>query len=85
MSTDATKDYVAQTPSLAIFGAASEGDTNPAKGIKDLLAASKNPRSELHIYPGTAHGVAMFAPNADLEPMIVSWLKTQEMGTRGTE
>jgi dienelactone hydrolase len=85
MSTDATKAYVAQTPSLAIFGAASEGDTNPAKGIKDLLAVSKNPRSQLHIYPGTAHGVAMFAPNTELEPLIVSWLKTQEMGTGSTK
>lgn len=75
--------FISQTPDLAIFGAAMEGDTtNPRspQGIKDLLASSKNPRSELHIYPGTAHGARMFAQNHDLEPLIIAWLKTQEMG-----
>jgi dienelactone hydrolase len=77
LSSDETKSYIAQTLGLAIFGAASEGDTDPAKGIKTLLALSKNPQSQLRIFPGTEHGVAMFPKDSDLEPMIVSWLKVQ--------
>lgn len=76
--------FVSRTPDLAIFGAAMEGDTtNPRspKGVKDLVAASKNPRSELHIYPGTAHGAPMFAANGELEPLVIAWLKKQEMGS----
>jgi dienelactone hydrolase len=76
-ASDETKAYVAQHQDLAIFGAASESDANAVKGIKDLLAASKNPNSQVHIYAGTEHGVPMFAKNPELEPMIISWLKAQ--------
>jgi dienelactone hydrolase len=75
VSSDETKAYVAQPPSLAIFGAASTGDTDPAKGIKSLLASSKNPHSQLHMYSGTEHGVAMFPKDPELEPLVVSWIK----------
>ena len=73
----AAKDYIAKTPTLAVFGAASEGDEGAAAGIKVALGASKNPKSVLKIYPGTEHGVPMFDKNAELQPMIVNWLKTQ--------
>jgi dienelactone hydrolase len=74
-ASDAAKAYIAGTASLAVFGAASEGDANAAKGIKEVVEASKNPNSTLKIYPGTEHGVPMFAKNPDLEPMIMNWLK----------
>ena len=83
-ATDATRTYIAQTPALAIFGAASEGDAGAAKGIKEILDASKNPRSTVKIYAGTEHGVPMFAKNPELEPMIVSWLKGQILPKGGT-
>ena len=76
-ASDAAKSYLAATPALPVFGAASEGDTNAAKGIKEAVGASKNPHSTLKLYSGTEHGVPMFAKNAELEPMIVSWLKAQ--------
>ena len=69
---------------VAIFGAASEGDTSAAKGIKELVAASKNPKSTVKIYAGMEHGVPMFAKNPELEPMIVSWLKGQILPKGGT-
>ena len=47
------------------------------------MEASKNPKSTLKIYQGTEHGVPMFAKNAELEPMIVSWLKAQVVSARG--
>jgi len=83
-ATDATKTYISQTPELAIFGAASEGDSGAAKGIKEILDVSKNPRSTIKIYAGTEHGVPMFAKNPELEPMIVAWVKGQLLPKGGT-
>jgi dienelactone hydrolase len=84
-ATEATRIYMAETPGVAIFGAASEGDTNAAKGIRDLLAASKNPRSTVKIYVGTEHGVPMFAKNPELQPLMVSWMKAQLVAQRATQ
>ena len=77
MASDAAKEYIASNASLPVFGAASEGDTGAAKGIREAVAASKDPKSTVKIYPGTEHGVPMFAKNSDLEPMIIAWLKAQ--------
>ena len=82
-ATDTTKAYLTATTSLPVFGAASEGDTNAAKGIKEAVGASKNPQSTVKIYAGTEHGVPMFAKNAELEPMIVSWLKARMAAKSG--
>jgi dienelactone hydrolase len=76
-ASDAAKTYITTTTSLPVFGAASDGDTGAAKGIKDAVGASKNAQSTVKIYSGTEHGVPMFAKNAELEPLIVTWLKTQ--------
>jgi dienelactone hydrolase len=84
MASDPAKAYIAGNPSLPVFGAASEGDTGAAKGIREAVSASKDPKSTLKIYPGTEHGVPMFAKNPDLEPMIVAWLKAQLPGAGGT-
>jgi dienelactone hydrolase len=83
-ASDAAKTYIASDTSLAVFGAASEGDTGAAKGIREAEGASKNPKSVLKIYDGTEHGVPMFAKNPELEPMIVTWLKTQLASPGGT-
>lgn len=84
MASDAAKTYIAGNPSLPVFGAASEGDTNAAKGIQEAVAVSKDPKSVVKIYPGTEHGVPMFAKDPDLEPMIVAWLKAQLPAAGGT-
>ena len=83
-ASDEAKAYIGNTPSIPVFGAASEGDTNAAKGIKEAVEASKNPHSAIKLYPGVEHGVPMFAKNPDLEPMIVSWLNAQVAGHVGT-
>ncbi len=77
------KAYIEGSTGLPVFGAASEQDTNAAKGIEEAVKASKNPHSTLKIYPGKLHGVPMFGANAELEPMIVTWLKTQVTGHAG--
>ena len=84
MASEAAKSYIAGNASLPVFGAASEGDTGAAKGIQEAVAASKDPKSVVKIYPGTEHGVPMFAKNPDLEPMIVAWLKAQLPAAGGT-
>lgn len=77
IAADETKAYIARTPSLAIFGAASEEDKGAADGIKAALAASKHPQSTLRMYGGAEHGVPMFAVYPELEPMIVNWVVRQ--------
>jgi len=83
-ASDAAKAYIAGNATLAVFGAASEGDTGAAKGIQEAVAASKDPKSVVKIYAGTEHGVPMFAKNPELEPMIVAWLKAQMPAAGGT-
>ncbi len=76
-ASEAAKAYIAATPSLAVFGVASEGDAAANRGIHEAVESSKNPKSRgLHL-EGTEHGVPMFTKHPDLEPMIVSWLKAQ--------
>jgi len=82
-ASDAAKVYIAST-ALPVFGAASEGDTNAAKGIREAVGASKDPKSVVKIYAGTEHGVPMFAKNPELEPAIVAWLKAQLPAGGGT-
>jgi dienelactone hydrolase len=83
-ASDAAKAYLAGNPSLPVFGAASEDDAAAAKGIKEAVAMSRDPKSVVKIYEGAEHGVPMFAKNLELEPMIVAWLKAQLPAAAGT-
>ncbi len=83
-ASDAAKQYIASNPSLPVFGAASEGDSRAAQGIKEAEGESKDPKSVIKIYQGTEHGVPMFAKNPELLPMIVQWLKAQLALSGGT-
>jgi hypothetical protein len=56
-ASDAAKAYIASNASIPVFGAASEGDTGAARGIREAVAASKAPEFKIQIYPGTEHGV----------------------------
>ena len=72
--------HMAATPGLAVFAAAAEDDP-VTRGVADTLrgavAGSKHPRSTAKIYAGTEHGLPMFDKNADLEPALLDWLKTE--------
>lgn len=78
-ATDEAQDYIASTRSLSVFGAVSKDDKVPnvVADTKGVTEKSKNPRSVFKIYPGTEHGARMFAPNPDLEPMLIDWLKAE--------
>ncbi|MBZ5609698.1 MAG: alpha/beta hydrolase [Acidobacteriia bacterium] len=83
-ASDAGRDYITKTPTLPVFGAASEEDKNAAVGIRAVLEGSKNPQSMLKMYGGTEHGVPMFDKNPELEPMIVNWLKARLLVKKGS-
>lgn len=83
-ASDEAKVHIASDKELAVFGAASADDSGPAQGIREAVGASKNPKSVVKIYEGTAHGVPMFAKHSELEPMIVAWLKAQLSASGGT-
>lgn len=86
-SSDAARAYIASTPSIAVFGAAADEDTagpesirivannSVARHVRELVKTSGNASSVVKTYPGTEHGVPMFAKNPELQPMIVGWLK----------
>ena len=71
---------LASRPGLAVFAAATEDDP-VTRGVADALrgavAGSKHPHSTTKIYEGTEHGLPMFDKNADLEPALLAWLKTE--------
>ncbi len=73
---------------LAVFAAAATGDMITAgvdKQLKGAVDGSKHPNSTARIYDGPEHGLPMFAKNADLEPALVSWLKTELVGKQGRQ
>lgn len=76
-TTDDAKKYMSQTPGLAVFGVAAEGDSGAVEGVTELVKASTNSASTLKLYSGTDHGVALFSAHKELQPLIVSWMKTQ--------
>ena len=72
--------HIAATPELAVFAAGAENDSviaGVAGILKGAVDGSKHPRSTAKIYGGTEHGLPMFDKNADLEPALLSWLKTE--------
>ncbi len=77
---DAASSHIMATPGLAVFGAATEDDqivAGVAGVIKGAIDGSKNPHSTATVLPGTEHGLPMFDKNPELEPRLISWLKTQ--------
>ena len=77
---DAAISHITATLELGVFGAAAEDDQVIA-GVTSVIAGavegSKNPRSTAKVDAGTDHGLPMFDKNPELEPQLVSWLKTQ--------
>ena len=77
---DAAVQNMADTPALAVFGAATEDDPvtrGVADALREAVAGSKHPHSTAKIYEGTEHGLPMFDKNPDLEPQLIAWLKNE--------
>ena len=69
-------DYLAATPSVAVFGAAASGDIL-ASGTRTSVAESKNRDSVMKTYTGAQHGVDLFRPHPELPGAIVQWLQAR--------
>ncbi len=77
---DSAIDYMAATSELAVFAAATRGDTitpDVADRLEDAVAGSQHPHSVATIYDGTEHGLPMFDTNAELEALLLVWLETE--------
>ena len=77
---EAAVKNMADTPGLAVFGAATEDDpvtVGVADALRAAVAGSKHPHSTAKIYEGTEHGLPMFDKNPDLEPALLAWLKNE--------
>jgi dienelactone hydrolase len=80
---EAAVKNMADTPGLAVFGAAAEDDPvteGVADALRGAVGGSKHPDSTAKIYPGTEHGLPMFGKNPDLEPQLLDWLTEQLLG-----
>jgi len=75
-STDAASEaHIGNSPTLPIFGAASEEDTDAAAAIKKIVGLSKHPDSRVEMFKDAGHAASMFAKQPDLEPDIVIWFR----------
>jgi len=77
---EAAVKHMADTPGLAVFGAATEDDpvtVGVADALRGAVGGSKHPHSTAKIYEGAEHGLPMFEKNPDLEPALLAWLKNE--------
>jgi len=72
--------HMVGTPDLAVFAAATTGDTitpGVAERLQGAVDGSRHPDSTAMIYDGAEHGYPMFAAYPDLQPALLTWLKKQ--------
>ncbi len=77
---EAAIQNMADSPELAVFAAAAEGDqvtVGVADTLRGAVDGSTHPRSTAKIYSGPEHGLPMFEKNPDLEPALLDWLKNE--------
>lgn len=73
-SNPASREYLAKTPALPVFGAASHGDDGAVEGMRWLMQWSGNRDNKFLEYQAAGHGTEMFAVEKGLEPAILDWL-----------
>jgi dienelactone hydrolase len=70
------RNYLRAHPSLPLFLATAEDDTDP--GVSDLMqwmsTFSTNPQTKFVRYKTGGHGVEMFAAHPELPGMVVDWV-----------
>lgn len=74
---DDALEHIMGTKKLAVFTAATWGDTEipgVARRLKITAEKSPNKKSTAKIFEGTEHGLPMFAKNPSLGPDLVEWL-----------
>ena len=77
---EAAVAHISGTPELAVFAAATTGDTvtpGVADALRSAVEGSKNSNSTAKILAGTEHGLPMFEKNPELGPELLAWLTSQ--------
>ena len=68
--------HIKSSPSLPVFGAASDEDTDAAASIKKIVGLSANSYSHMAMFKDAGHAASMFAKQPDLEADIVIWFRS---------
>ena len=68
--------YIKNSSKVSILGVASEEDKDASGAIKKLVGLSANTDSQLEMLHHAGHAESMFAKQADLEPDIVVWFRS---------
>ena len=71
------RQYIRNTPSLAVLSAASLDDGNIVPTMRWLTSWSSHPASKYVEYKAAGHGTEMFAVEAGLQPLMLEWFETQ--------
>lgn len=78
------RQYIRNTPSLAVLAAGSLDDGNIVPTMRWLAGWSSHPGSKFVEYKAAGHGTEMFAVESGLQPLMLNWFETQLMKAQTT-
>jgi dienelactone hydrolase len=73
------REYIRNTPSLAVLAAASLDDGNIVPTMRWITGWSSHPASKFIEYTAAGHGTDMFAPEPGLQPAMLDWFDAHLM------
>lgn len=73
------REYIRNTPSLAVLAAGSLDDGNVVSTMRWITSWSSHPASKFIEYKTAGHGTDMFAPEPGLQPAMLDWFDAQLM------
>ena len=73
------REYIRNTPSLAVLAAASLDDGQIVPTMRWITSWSSHPASKFIEYKTAGHGTDMFAPEPGLQPAMLDWFDAQLM------
>ena len=73
------REYIRNTPSLAVLAAASLDDGNIVRTMRWITSWSSHPGSKFIEYKAAGHGTDMFAPEPGLQPAMLDWFEAHLM------
>lgn len=79
------REYIRNTPSLSVLTAGSLDDGNIVQTMRWISGWSAHPASKFVEYKAAGHGTEMFAVEAGLQPMMLTWFETQLAQTPSTQ
>jgi dienelactone hydrolase len=71
------RQYIRNTPSLAVLSAGSQDDGNIVQTMRWITSWSSHPASKFVEYRDAGHGTEMFAFEKGLQPLMLDWFEAQ--------